>query len=78
MAEHNKTIAFDGLNMPYSLDSEQSVLGAILLDPACISSEGVDLLRPEHFYLPQHQAIFGAVYGMFALAKPIDFVTVLE
>ena len=78
MAEHNETIAFDGLNMPYSLDSEQSVLGAILLDPACISSEGVDLLRPEHFYLPQHQAIFGAIYGMFALAKPIDFVTVLE
>ena len=77
MAQNDIT-SFDGLNMPYSLDSEQSVLGAILLDSSCMIQEGVDLLRPEFFYLPQHQAIFSAIYGMFALSKPIDFVTVLE
>ena len=71
-------VVFDGANMPHSLDSEQSVLGAILLDPECIATEGVELLRPEHFYLPQHQIIFGVIHGLFALSKPIDLVTVLE
>ncbi len=69
---------FEDFNMPYSLDSEQSVLGAILLDPNCINDETVSQLNPEHFYLPQHQAIFGAIFGMSQLNKPIDVVTILE
>ena len=76
MAEYENT--FEGLSMPYSLDSEQSVLGAILLDPSCITSDGVQQLRPEHFYLPQHSAIFSAMYTMFSSARPIDPVTLLE
>lgn len=69
---------FEGINMPYSLDSEQSVLGAILLDPNCINDDSVSQLKPEYFYLPQHQAIFGAVFGMSQLNRPIDIVTILE
>lgn len=70
--------AFEGLNMPYSLENEQSVLGAILLDPACMSDDVVATLRPEYFYLPQHKAIFSAMAAMDAINKPLDFVTVLE
>ncbi len=70
--------AFEGLNMPYSLENEQSVLGAILLDPSCMSDERVSSLRPEYFYLPQHKAIFGAMAAMDAVNKPLDFVTLLE
>ena len=50
--------AFEGLNMPYSLENEQSVLGAILLDPVCMSDDVVSTLRPEHFYLPQHNFLY--------------------
>ena len=70
--------AFEGLNMPYSLENEQSVLGAILLDPACMTDDVVATLRPEHFYLPQHKVIFGAMTAMDAINKPLDFVTILE
>ena len=27
---------YDGLNMPYSLEAEQAVLGSILKDPRCM------------------------------------------
>ncbi len=70
--------AFEGLNMPYSLENEQSVLGAILLDPACMTDDVVASLHPKHFYLPQHQAIFGAMAAMDAISKPLDYVTILE
>ena len=56
--------ALDGLNLPYSLDSEQSVLGAVLLDPNCMNDEKVAELKPDHFYLPQHKAIFSTLFGM--------------
>lgn len=49
--------AYDELNLPYSLEAEQAVLGAILMEPDCIN-QVADVLRPEHFYLPEHQAIF--------------------
>ena len=69
---------FDLPDMPYSLENEQSVLGALLLEPGCINDERVARLEPEHFYLPQHQAIFGAMAHMNALNLPIDPVTLLE
>ncbi len=52
---------YQGLNMPYSLENEQSVLGAILLDPSCMNDETVALLQADYFYLPQHKAIFGVM-----------------
>ncbi|MBQ9106705.1 MAG: replicative DNA helicase [Clostridia bacterium] len=72
------TSGFDAVTMPYSAEAEQSVLGAVLLDRECMSSEGVSVLRREYFYLPQHQAIFGAMYGLYSAGSPIDIVTVSE
>lgn len=69
---------FEGVNMPYSLENEQSVLGAVLLDPSCMNDDVVSSLRPEQFYLPQHRVIFDAMTTMVALNKPLDFVTILE
>jgi len=63
--------------VPYSLEAEQAVLGAMLLDPASITRVA-DVLTPEHFYQPQHRAIYSVMYNMYALSKPIDNVAVLE
>ena len=68
---------FDELNLPYSLEAEQAVLGAILMDADCIHQVG-DMLRAEHFYLPEHQAIFRIMLQKMMLSQSIDFVTVLE
>ena len=63
--------------MPYSLEAEQSVLGALLLDAGCIPTV-MELLKPEYFYRPQHQQLFAVVIQMFTMGRTIDVVTVLE
>ena len=68
---------FDELNLPYSLEAEQAVLGSILMDGGCIHQVG-DMLRAEHFYLSEHQAIFRVMLQKMLESKTIDFVTVLD
>lgn len=78
MAEKSITSAYDGLKLPYSTEAEQSVLGAILLDPACLDRVAELLPRPDYFHLTNHQAIYGAMLDMFTVGKIVDFVTVNE
>lgn len=73
----DRVTSFDELNMPYSLEAEQAVLGAVLMEADCIN-QVADKLRPEHFYLPEHQAIYGIMLSKMLESKAIDFVTVLE
>ena len=63
--------------LPFSLEAEQSVLGAALLDPGCIS-ELVRLVRPEYFYREQHRRIFEVISNKFTMGEPVDIVTVME
>ena len=67
----------DGLGLPYSLEAEQSVLGAVLVEPDCINVIA-DKLRAEFFYLPEHQAIYRVMLEKMLINQKIDFVTVLE
>ena len=62
---------------PIQPGSRQAVLGAILMEPDCIN-QVADVLRPEHFYLPEHQAIFRVMTAKLMESQLIDFVTVLE
>lgn len=68
---------FDELNLPYSLEAEQAVLGAILMDPNSIN-QVADVLKPEYFYLPEHQAIYRVMSTKMMESQTIDLVTVLE
>jgi len=64
--------------MPFSLEAEQAVLGAVLLEPSIITRVA-DKLQPEHFYLPEHQSIFREMLAkMMEPGAVIDFVTILE
>lgn len=62
--------------IPYSAETEQSVLGALLIDNDAIDRIGV--LRPEHFFLADHQAIFRAISGLIAESRGADIITVYE
>lgn len=66
-----------GQDLPYNLEAEQSVLGAILVDAACVP-QVLSHLKPDSFYRQQHKDIFSIVSRMFIAAEPIDFITVLE
>ena len=63
--------------VPHSLEAEQSVLGAILLEPAAMSRVA-DMLIAESFYIPQHRAIYAVMYSMYAMSRPLDTVAILE
>lgn len=67
----------NGLNLPYNLEAEQGVLGAILIDSSAINNVG-DILRPEFFYLPEHQEIFRVMTYKMMQNEQIDFITVLS
>lgn len=67
-----------GLSMPFSLEAEQSVLGAVLLEPSCLDVVTEILPRPEYFYAVNNQMIYSVMLEMYTLSLPVDFVTVLE
>ena len=70
-------MAFEDIKFPYSLEAEQAVLGALVVEPDLIN-EIVLLLRPDYFYIQEHAAIYEILIKMSDLNKPIDFVTLLE
>lgn len=73
----NKKIDIDTMNMPYSLEAEQAILGAILIEPEAIT-RAIPLVKPDFFYLPQHKAIFGSMISLDTLGTEIDPLLVLE
>lgn len=74
MAEYGEQY---GQQLPYSLEAEQSVLGAVLIDPACFPLV-MEELRSDAFYRPQHQQIFEVMINMFNLNRTMDVVTILD
>lgn len=79
MAENkvNSYSSVDEVNMPYSLEAEQAVLGSILLEPSCITQVLI-IVKPDYFYLPQHRSIFLIMQEIDALGGKIDPLIVLE
>lgn len=66
-----------GSRVPYSVEAEQSVLGSMIVDPACISEIALSV-KPDFFYIPQHKEIFKAIISMYEINEVIDFVSLLE
>lgn len=66
-----------GRQAPHSLEAEQSVLGAMLIDSRCVA-DVIGLLKPEDFYLQQNREIYETIYAMFNFSQVIDPVTVLD
>ena len=62
---------------PQSLEAEQSVLGAILIDRDAVI-EVAEFLRPADFYRQANGRIYAAALDLFERREPIDIVTVAE
>ncbi len=78
MADFQVTSGYDGINLPYSPEAEQSVLGAVLLDSSCLDRVAEILPRAEYFHLANHRMIYAAMLDLFTMGRPVDFITVLE
>ncbi len=67
----------EGLVPPHSLEAEQSVLGALLIDTTTWD-QVADIVVAEDFYRPDHRLIFQALAELVAAGRPGDVVTVAE
>ena len=63
--------------LPFSMPAEQSLLGAILIDPAVLNEVAV-LMRADDFYLEEHKQIYLAMQELFLASREIDVVTLLD
>lgn len=78
MSELNFAGGYDGLNMPYSPEAEQAVLGAIVLDSKVFDEVLDHVKSAEYFYVAIHKVIFSSMQEMINFGLAIDFVTLLE
>ena len=63
--------------LPFSLIAEQSLLGAILVDPDSLN-DIADTVASTDFYLTEHAQIFTAMHELFLANKEIDIVTLID
>ncbi|MCL2843204.1 MAG: replicative DNA helicase [Oscillospiraceae bacterium] len=63
--------------MPHSVEAEQAVLGAMLIDARC-QADVIATLRPADFYLETNRDIYETILDMFNKAQDADPVTVLD
>lgn len=75
MPDFNST---NSISLPYSLEAEQAVLGAILNDSESLEKI-LPILKAEYFYLPQHRIVYGSMVAMFTGSKAkIDPVVIAD
>ncbi|MEA2824686.1 MAG: replicative helicase [Alphaproteobacteria bacterium] len=60
--------------LPYDVDIEQALLGAILIDNYALERVST-VLKPEHFYDPLHQRLFDAIERMWAKGHAVTPLT---
>ncbi len=62
--------------LPFDLEAEQSVLGALLVDSSCMPIV-LEYLNADAFYKEQHKELFSLMLSMFSAGETMDFITVL-
>lgn len=68
---------FSNGELPYSLEAEQTILGAILIDQSVISTV-LEKIKPESFFSEQHKALYEIMLRMFTSDTKLDIITVLN
>ena len=62
--------------LPYSMEAEQAVLGALIVDSS-LFAQVADLLEADMFYLPQNRRIYREIERLYSESGAVDFVTLL-
>ena len=73
----NIDVSLKGVNVsvPYSLEAEQAILGAALIDPETVSVI-VEQVKPEYFYVGKNKRIFSEIRMLFLSNTATDVITV--
>ncbi|WP_211097033.1 replicative DNA helicase [Neolewinella litorea] len=62
---------------PQAPDLEEAILSAILIEKEAMTKV-LDIISPESFYKPAHQAIYRSMRRLFERSQPIDLLMVME
>ncbi|MBC7105658.1 MAG: replicative DNA helicase, partial [Firmicutes bacterium] len=62
---------------PHSIDAEQAVLGACLLDQEALYKV-MGVVEPDDFYRASHQTIYRAIIRVSEKGGPVDLLTVVN
>lgn len=62
---------------PQNIEAEMSALGSMMIDRTALE-KGLEMLRPEDFYRPNHQDIFDALASLSEQDEPVDLITLQE
>ncbi len=65
-------------SLPASIETERSLLGAVLLSPEFYDAASAIALSPDQFSLDSHRKIFSAVQDMREAGLSVDLITVAE
>ena len=60
--------------LPQNVEAERSVLGSILIDPACFADVRLRL-EASDFYKPAHRDIYATIDALWATRTPADLIT---
>lgn len=60
--------------VPQSIEAEEAVLGALLIDPAALAHV-LPFLKPDDFYLQKHRWIYEAIMALHEQREPLDLLT---
>ena len=62
---------------PQSVEAEQSVLGAMLIEKEAIMKV-IEILKPEDFYRESHRVIYQAALSLANRSEAVDIITITE
>ena len=66
-----------GIQMPYNMQAEQSVLGAALMEDT-ILNRLITEMEPEMFYSEQNRAVFETMRALFTDSEAVDVITLVN
>ena len=66
-----------GKTPPHSIETEQSLLGTLILDKDAIT-EVIEIISREDFYKEAHKEIYNAIMELYNKNEPVDIITLAE
>ena len=75
-SDHNPS-DFSISKIPYSLDAERSVLGAILISPDKYD-DITEIISADDFYLENHRLIYDSITNLYLKSRSLDPITLLD
>lgn len=68
---------FIGRIPPHSIEAEQSVLGAMIVNKEAINT-ALEMIRPDDFYKEANREVFETIIVLFNKNEPVDLITLSE